>query len=581
MILDALDLPDQRTLTADICIVGAGAAGIAMALELIGCGMEVLLLESGGFDEDPPTQALYSGSVADAHLHSPPDRYRQRRFGGSTTIWGGRCMPMDDIDFEVRNYLPQSGWPLHRDALEPFYRRANQVCEAGDFAYTAAAAFRKPLRPMIDQFRSRHFTTDTLERFSCPTDFSVRYLHKLRSAPNIRVVLHANLTRISLNAGGTGVTSIQLKTLSGKTLPVQARNYVLAMGGLEIPRVLLANRDVQRNGIGNDHDLVGRYYMCHVAGTIGKLQLNLPRDSVWHGYNVSDEGIYCRRRLALTAETQRRHGIGNFIARLHHPRITDPAHRTGMLSLLYLAKAFIPYEYGKRLHGEEHADFRTWLMHVRNVLGDPGYTASFLWHWLRYRTLAERKFPSIIIQPKAHIYSLDFHSEQQPAFESRVTLAAEHDALGMPRVHVDWRYSEWDIHTVRTALDLFARDVLDSGIGTFSYDSAHLEQEVMRYGAYGGHHLGTARMGDDPRTSVVDANCRVHGVHNLFIASSATFPTSSQANPTLTIIALALRIADHLKPHAMRAAPDLRAAENQAPADRVAWPVAAFVAART
>ena len=351
MIVDTNDLPDDQVLTADICIVGAGAAGIAMALEFIGSGIEVLLLESGGFKDEKMTQALYSGTVVDERLHSPPDRYRQRRFGGSTTIWGGRCMPLDDIDFEARSYVPLSGWPLNRDLLEPFYRRANHLCEAGTFAYTAGEAFRHALRPMIERFRSTHFTSDTLERFSCPTDFGVRYLNKLQAAANVRVLLHANLTKIRLNDAGTSVRSIGVRTLSGKSFNVNARDYVLAMGGLEIPRILLANRDVHRSGIGNHHDHVGRYYMCHIAGTIGSLKLNLPRESVHHGYDVSDEGIYCRRRLALSAETQRRLGIGNFIARLHHPRITDPAHRTGVLSLLYLAKGFIPYEYGKRLHG--------------------------------------------------------------------------------------------------------------------------------------------------------------------------------------------------------------------------------------
>lgn len=557
MIFDTRDLPDGQALAADICIVGGGAAGITMALELIGSGLDVLLLESGGFQEEELTQALYAGTVADERLHSPPDRYRQRRFGGSTTIWGGRCMPLDEIDFEEREYVPHSGWPLTRDLLVPYYQRANRLSEAGDFAYTTEEAFSHQLRPMMDGFKSPHFTSDTLERFSCPTDFAARYLHKFQAATNVRVLLHANLTKVALNGSGAAVETAVVRTLTGKTLTVHAREYVLAMGGLEIPRTLLANRDIHPNGIGNEYDLVGRYYMCHVAGTIGTLQLNLPRESVWHGYDISDEGVYCRRRLALSPTTQQKMGIGNFIARLHHPRITDPAHRTGVLSLLYLAKAFIPYEYGKRLHGEEQASFKTWLQHVRNVLGDPADTTRFLWHWLRYRTLAERKFPSIIARPRANRYSLDFHSEQQPLFASRVSLAADQDALGVPRIHVDWRYSQWDIHTVRCALDLFAQDVSDSGIGTFTYDADTLEAEVMRYGAYGGHHLGTARMGADRKTSVVDANCRVHDVQNLYLTGGAVFPTSSQANPTLTIVALALRLADRLKARMARGAEEI------------------------
>lgn len=547
MIFDARDLPNGQELTADLCIVGAGAAGIAMALALIDSGLEVLVLESGGLTAERTTQALYAGSVADEKLHSPPDRYRERRFGGSTTIWGGRCVPLDDIDFESRPYLPLSGWPLRAEQLQPFYVRANRLCEAGEFAYTAGSAFRAPPPPMIDGFRSPHFSSDTLERFSCPTDFGARYRQRLEAAGKVRVLLHANLTQVALTSQGDAVDHLVASTLLGSHLKVRARQHVLAMGGLEVPRTLLANRDVHAQGIGNRHDLVGRHYMCHIAGTIGTLKLNLPREDVRHGYDISDEGIYCRRRLALGAEAQRKLGVGNFIARLHHPRMTDPAHRTGILSLLILAKAFVPYEYGKRLHGGEPLGWGDWARHARNVLGDPDDTARFLWHWLRFRTLAERKFPSIVVRPRANRFSLDFHSEQQPLFDSRVSLGPERDALGLQRLHIDWRYSDWDIRTVLVALDLFAEDVQRSGIGSFDFDRDSLEAEVMRYGAYGGHHLGTTRMGHDPKTSVVDADGCVHGVHNLHIASGATFPTSSQANPTLTIVALALRLADHLE----------------------------------
>jgi choline dehydrogenase-like flavoprotein len=547
MIVDANDFASGQPLVADICIVGAGAAGITLALELIGSGIDVIVLESGGLKDDRKTQSLYDGIVVDERLHSPLDRYRQRRYGGSTTIWGGRCMPFDAVDFEARPYVAHSGWPLNLDALLPFYPKANRLCEAGEFAYSAGAAFERPLPPMIEGFESPHFTADTLERFSCPTDFGARYGHKLRNAANVRVILHANVTGLHLDATGSTVKSVSVATLGGKSFSVNAGRVVLAAGGLEVARLLLASRDVKPKGIGNDYDVVGRYYMCHIAGTIGTLQFNGPRGSVRHGYDVSDEGIYCRRRLALTADTQRRISIGNFIARLHHPRITDPAHRTGILSLLFLAKLFIPYEYGKRLHGEEKATLHTWLHHVRNVVTDPFYTIAFLWHWLRDRTLQERKFPSVIIRSRANRYSLDFHAEQEPNPDSRVTLSDEVDALGMPKLRVDWRYTSGDVETVKRALALLADDIRRSGVGYFEYDEESVEFEMTRYGAYGGHHIGTARMGSDPRNSVVDSDCRVHGIDNLYIASAAVFPTSSQANPTLTIVAMALRLAAHLR----------------------------------
>ena len=547
MIIDARDLPDGATLTADVCIVGAGAAGISMALELAKGSIEVLVLESGGLRPEKATQELYSGTVADERLHSPPDTYRQRRFGGTTTIWGGRCIPLDPIDFERRDYMPNSGWPIDPSALMPYYSEANRLCEAGEFTYSAAAAFHRPLRPMIKGFESPLFTTDTLERFSCPTDFGARYGRRLRAAPNVRVVLHANVTRIQLDAAGVRVESLAVRTLEGKSLEAIAQQVVLAAGGLEVARLLLASRDVQSGGIGNGRDVVGRYYMCHLAGTIGALAVDKPLGSVWNGYDLSDEGVYCRRRIALSPDAQREHRLGNFIARLHHPRITDPEHRNAILSLLFLAKFVIPYEYGKRLHGGEPATLRMWLQHVRNVATGPFDAAGFAWHMLKDRRLAERKFPSIIIKPKANLFSLDFHAEQQPAAESRVELMRDVDALGMPKLRVDWRYTPVDVDTVSRSIALLAREIERTGVGAFTYDPADIEFEMTRYGAYGGHHIGTARMGTDPAHSVVDPDCRVHGVSNLSIASCAVFPTSSQANPTLTVVALALRLAARLR----------------------------------
>ncbi len=547
MILDADDHADGTIWSADLCIVGSGAAGIALALELLDSGLDVLLLEAGGMRARPEVQALYEGTVEDERLHSAPDRYRQRRFGGTTTIWGGRCMPFDPIDFERRSHVPFSGWPLSIETLLPYYPKANTLCEAGEFAYTAELAFERALRPMIDGFESTHFTTNTLERFSLPTDFGARYAHKLRARPNLRLLLNASVVALHAAPSGTTIDALSIKTLAGKSFRVKAKRFVIATGGLEVARLLLASRDVAREGIGNQYDVVGRYYMCHIAGSIGVIEFLGPNDAISNDYDISDDGVYCRRRIALNARTQREEGLGNFVARLHHPRITDPAHRTGVLSLLNLARMFIPYEYGKRLHGEENTTVASWMLHVRNVLLDPFATISFLWRWMTKRTFAERKFPTVMIHPRASRYSLDFHAEQLPNRDSRVTLGTANDDLGMPKLHIDWRYTLADVATIQRTLKLLQDDLTRSSVGRFDYDPATVEAEMTRYGAYGGHHIGTARMGDDPRTSVVNADCRVHGIDNLFIASSAVFPTSSQANPTLTIVAFALRLADHLR----------------------------------
>jgi choline dehydrogenase-like flavoprotein len=543
VIENAADIPCDSTLTVDICIVGTGAAGIPLALTLSGRGLSVLLLEAGHLNEHAPTQSLYAGEVADALLHSPPDKYRQRRFGGSTAIWGGRCMPFDPIDFIERDYLPHSGWPIDHTDLAAYYPQANAWAEAGDYEYNADALFGGPEQEMFHGFRSEVVRTDSLERFSCPTHFGLRYERRLRLAKDIRVLLGANCTKLESKNGR--IENAAVATLDGNRFDVKAGRFVLATGGIETARLLLASDDDCPAGLGNEYDQVGRYYMCHIAGNVGTLTVHGPTDNVRHGYEISPDGIYCRRRLCLSAEEQQRIGAGNMVARLHFPRIADPAHRNGVLSGLYLAKRFISYEYGKRLNDGE-ISLGAYARHIGNVLGDAWDTGAFLSHWLRKRTFAERKFPSVILRNRSNRFSLEVHSEQFPNPDSRITLCRDKDELGLQRVRVDWRYSRADIESVRKTLVVFAQAFEKSGVARLAFDHDTLERDLTRFGAYGGHHIGTARMGSNPRSSVVDRNCRVHSTENLYIAGSAVFPTSSQANPTLTIIAMALRLSDHL-----------------------------------
>ena len=546
MISSANSIPNGACLHADVCVVGAGPAGIALTLTLAERGISVLLLESGLWKEDAATQALYSGEVVDERMHSPPDKYRQRRMGGSSTIWGGRCMPFDPVDFETRSHIPHSGWPISYEDLLGYYPAANAWAEAGRFSYSAQDALGPDAPPMIRGFNSETVSTDGLERFSCPTDFGKRYAKRLQIAPGVRVLLGANCTGIKLNPDGQSVRELEVKTLSGIQFRITARSTVLAAGGLETVRLLLASRDITPQGIGNSHDVVGRYYMCHIAGNVGKLTLRGSPQDVRHGYEISPEGIYCRRRISVTAAEQTRLGLANAVARLHFPRITDPAHRNGVLSGLFLARHLISYEYAKRLNDGNVNTAASYARHLFNIAADPLDTAAFLTHWVRRRSLAHRKFPSVILRNRTNRFSLEVHGEQLPQNDSRVTLNEKQDALGMPQLKIDWRYRPDDIESVRRTLDVISLQFFKSGVGVFEYNQHTLEEDLMRFGAYGGHHIGTTRMGTDVRTSVVNADCQVHSVRDLFVAGSAVFPTSSQANPTLTLIAIALRLADKL-----------------------------------
>jgi choline dehydrogenase-like flavoprotein len=568
MISDANGVAPGAALDCDICIVGGGAAGITLALQFLRSDLRVILLESGGMMPDAATQLLYEAEVADLRLHAPGERFRARRFGGSTTIWGGRCVPFDPLDFAPRPWVTDRSWPISYAELSRYYPPANDICEAGEFVYDATRAVPGGMRPMIRGFDPAHFSSNGIERFSCPTDFAARYQHRLAASANVHVLLNANCTELLCAADGILIERVSVRTLAGVAFGVTAAQVILAAGGLEIPRLLLASRGTHADGIGNATGQVGRYYMCHIAATIGALRLDVPRGDIWHGYEVAEDGTYCRRRLALTPAVQQRLELASAVVRLHFPPIPNPAHRSGPLSALFLAKPFISYEYARRLTAETSPGFATWLLHAANVARDPFGTAGFALHWLRHRSLAARKFPSVIVHPRASLFSLDYHAEQQPNPASRVTLGQGTDALGMPKLHIDWRYGELDIRTAAEALRLLRADLAQWGHGVLNYDPETIEQQIMRDGAYGGHHIGTARMGAAAATSVVDRNCRVHGMRNLYVAGSAVFPTSSQANPTLTIVALALRLADHIKQTFSAAQPRAR---NHAAAPARAW----------
>ncbi|MGI9317826.1 MAG: GMC oxidoreductase [bacterium] len=533
-------------LEAQVVVVGSGAAGIPLSLELAESGLDVILLEAGSESLESRAQSLYAGKVEHPSLHPPADKYRQRRLGGTTPIWGGRCVPLDPIDFAERKYVPFSGWPISMEDLAPFYPAANDWLEAGDFAYQNEDVFSDSVAPMIAGFESSVISLDSLERFSRPTDLFARYKPRLQVNPNIRVISEANCINVSLHNNAKSVKKLVLKTFDGNEFFVRAGSYVLAAGGIETARLLLVSNDVNENGVGNEHDVVGRYYMCHIAGNVGKLRFNLPSSDIRHGYETSPDGIYCRRRISFFETEQLHKGVNNVVLRLHFPRISDPAHKSGVLSVIYLLKSFVSYEYATRLRDGDGDNFVSLLQHLKNALLSPFETSRWGIGWIAKRILASRKFPSIILENKTNMFSLEANGEQCPNYDSRIYLADELDELGLRRVVIDWKYSAQDIHSVKVTLHTFQQELERLGIGQLEFDEESLEDDLLRFGALGGHHIGTARMGTDPITSVVDRNCKVHNLDNLYIAGSAVFPTSGQANPTLTITALAVRLADHL-----------------------------------
>jgi choline dehydrogenase-like flavoprotein len=528
----------------DVVIVGGGAAGLTLAHALGAAGKSVLLLEAGGDKRTKASQEFYRGDLADKVVHPPTDNYRVRAIGGTSTIWGGRTIPFDAIDFEKRDWVTGSGWPFGREALAGYYETAMDAAEAGRPEFEPEQALpdaQKELAPGLDGA----VVQTTVERFSKPTNFWRRYGDELTRFERVRIVKDAPVVYVQLTGEGNSVEWIEVAAPDGSRLKVRGRSFVLALGGLETTRLLLASNDVMPDGIGNHADHLGRNYMSHLCATAGTISFAGPPEGVAYDYARDADGIYVRRRLWLTEKAQRDFSLLNTTFRTHLPEPADPSHGDAVLSAMFLVKDMVLYEYSRKFV-ENPVGWGGRLRHVGNIARQPFRLASFGTNWLRQRTFAERKLPSVVLGSRENRYELEFHAEQAPNPDSRLTLSSERDAFDMPRLKIDWRITELDLASLEKSYDLLAQEMRLRGAGKLDFDREKLAYKARRHGNVGAHHIGTTRMSTHPREGVVDADSRVHGVGNLYVASASVFPTSGQANPTLTLLALTFRLAEQL-----------------------------------
>ena len=508
---DARELDNHTLIEVDLCIVGAGAAGISIALQFLGSPLKVVLLEGGGFQYEDSMQELYAGHTS-GQRYFPLKSIRLHYFGGTTGHWAGFCAPFDEVDFQERDWVPHSGWPIGKPDLDPYYARAQQLLELGPWNYDEEYWMRQDPSMVSLPFDPARIW-NKFWQFSPPTRFGKKYRDAIIKAPNIHLFSYANLTDIEANESVREIRAVTVKNLEGKTHRVRAKKFILACSAVQNARLLLAaNRQAPR-GLGNDRDLVGRFFMEHIE--IKSAELWLRRPDTLHMYMWQADVTKARAELAVSPALQRQYRILN---------------GTASLSPLEAAQKQQPFiDVWEDDRGEGMAK------QMREENQSSGEKASVQGQAAKMTSQAFQLFTRM---------------EQAPNPDSRVTLDKERDALGMPRAHLHWELTHLEKRSIRQLYWLIGQEAGLSGTGRVRLLEYLRDEHDTSWPAFTGggwHHMGTTRMSEDPARGVVDPRCRVHGLANLYVAGSSCFPTAGAANPTLTLVALSLRLADHVK----------------------------------
>ncbi|HVV64803.1 MAG TPA: GMC family oxidoreductase [Rhizomicrobium sp.] len=491
--IDARAIPAGDRLETDIAIIGGGPAGISLALALASSKARVMLLESGGMDFDPKTQALYGGSES-GYPYLRLDASRLRYLGGSTNHWGGWCRPLSSIDFEARDWMPHSGWPITRKDIEPYFARAQSLVEAGPFVYDDGGAWTRPLGEPLKLAAGGVYTSwfqfSKMRASVLPTHFGERYAADLKRIDRLSVLTHANVTGLRLAKDAGSLDRLDVATLSGNRFSVAPKVVVLAAGAIETARLMLASNDVVPTGVGNGGDMVGRFFADHaIPRDCATLVVFDGKIAPFYPDNVTVRGAILRATFSPTEAYQRERKLPASLSTVETAVTLDALGRAAVAT-----------------------------------------TASAL----------------DVEADGAKAYSLGCGLELSPDPDRRLSLGRERDALGMPRLKLDMRVSDADFERYRETMKELGRQLLAARTGMIRLDRK-TPAEWRSVMDWGNHHMGTTRMSDDPRTGVVDRNCRVHGIGNLYVAGSSVFPTYGASNPTMNLVALTLRLAAHLR----------------------------------
>jgi choline dehydrogenase-like flavoprotein/predicted dehydrogenase len=529
-------------LECELCIVGSGPVGLAIALEFEGSPLRVVVLESGGDAHEDSAEALSLFENA-GHRRVHPSAVRRRIFGGTSSVWSGRCVPFSPLDLQPRDWIPHSGWPLDTDGLQGCLQRAGRLLQAGPAVYDdrvwamlGAHAPRAPWDPatfetqVFQASTVRHPRTRQIPAPHDPDSGSLGALNhssvpqaedigelaraRLQASRNVTVLLHAHALEVQTDAEGGRAEAVRIGSPAGRVGRVRARHVVLACGAIDNARLLLLSRSRHAEGLGNACDRVGRYLMDHHYAVVATLQ--------------GTQGRRLRRRIGyrwLDVNGQR-HVVVTGISLSPQRQREERLPRATLFTFEHVVRP-------AAISAARRGDWSVALLHPWGLASD----------------VADRYLHRL--PPLSPVSRIDIgcNVEQFPDPDSRVTLGESVDAFGQPRARIHWRLDEREYHGYRRAAELFAAECSRLGLEQPRLSAWVREPESGWRAALHdmAHPMGTTRMADDPRHGVVDRHCRVHGVAGLHVAGSSVFTTGGTSNPTLMAVALGLRLADRLR----------------------------------
>jgi choline dehydrogenase-like flavoprotein len=555
MILDANQLTEGTTPVYEICIVGAGPAGLSLAAELSKARLQICVLESGQWEKTRHADELKT-ILTEGDIPVKPHS-RERLVGGASLTWDGLSAPFDEIDFRCRPWVPCSGWPLPLSDLQPYYERA-----AEDYGFPAPALYRgrhlARLRAEGDwDFKWQRLTETTLLAAAPPQRFG-KMLRAIFESDRADLYTDASVTELNTREPESRspdrqplVTSCTVRTRSRNLLRFRARLFVVATGGIENARLLLNSTGLCAAGLGNEHDQVGRYFMNHPKNPSGIVRLKSRIEHLPAYFGCLHKGKAGYIGLRLADSEQRLRGVLNSYVRFEP--LYDWSDKAGVQLLInYIKSSRRLWEKLERFKGEtavrDYAetgdDLDTKLIGediptLGRLLAAMFRDAPQVAQYAFYRVFDKR------VRPRVKAIRLRNFMEMEPCPENRVMLANQSDGFGKPLALVRNSATPLDRRSIIEVQKALGEELQAQGFGSLERDLT--EADPWPINADASHHLGSTRMGRDPRTSVVNEDCRIHSVANLYVAGSSVFPTSGYANPTFTLVALAIRLADHLR----------------------------------